>query len=327
MESSKVTDMVRPTPPDGYTARAATWDDLEAVIQLFQQVDVENWGEVDITEQEVRHEWEDQNFDLAADSWLVLAKEGGTTPAGYASLVPRDGHRQLQAWGDVLPSHRGRGIGSFLVDAMEARAVQHLTLVPSDQNVVIRAGVNAPDAGGRRLIEGRGYRLVRHFWRMDRTLGTGVESSGEIPGIRLRPFAHGTDDRAFHAAMQESFADHWGFAQRGFDEWSAHRFHESGFDPGLWFVAEEDGEIVGALLGIADEGIGWVENLGVRASWRRRGIGQALLRLSFLEFQRRGLTQARLTVDAANETGATAMYERAGMRATRQYDVLEKRLR
>jgi hypothetical protein len=31
-----------------------------------------------------------------------------------------------------------------------------------------------------------------------------------------------------------------------------------------------------------------------------------------------------LSVDASNETGATALYERVGMRATRHFDVYEK---
>jgi ribosomal protein S18 acetylase RimI-like enzyme len=35
----------------------------------------------------------------------------------------------------------------------------------------------------------------------------------------------------------------------------------------------------------------------------------------------------RLGVDAANETGATALYERVGMHVARQFDVYEKRLR
>jgi mycothiol synthase len=69
-----------------------------------------------------------------------------------------------------------------------------------------------------------------------------------------------------------------------------------------------------------------VNTLGVRSAWRGHGIGQALLRLSFAEFQRRAVTMVKLFVDAANETGATRLYERAGMRVHRQYDVWEKEI-
>ena len=54
---------------------------------------------------------------------------------------------------------------------------------------------------------------------------------------------------------------------------------------------------------------------------------QALLRLAFVEFRRRGYERVALSVDSANATGATALYERVGMRAVLQSDIYEKRLR
>src|SRR5262245_29029724 len=188
------------TPPDGYTSRAATWDDLEAVIELFRQVELDTWGEADVTEQEMRHEWEDRKFDLTVDSLLVLGTEGGTTPAAYGSLI-RWGQEHLIVSGSVHPSHRGRGIGSFLLDAMEARADEVVSTRSPDQILAIRSGVNGPDTAGRRLLEARGYQVVRHFWRMDRTLAASEDGPAEIPGIVVRPFVYGQDDRAFHAAL------------------------------------------------------------------------------------------------------------------------------
>jgi mycothiol synthase len=73
--------------------------------------------------------------------------------------------------------------------------------------------------------------------------------------------------------------------------------------------------------------MGWVDDLAVRRSWRRRGLGMALLHHSFGEFYRRGTRKVALEVDSQNLTGATRLYERAGMHATRQYDVYEKELR
>jgi ribosomal protein S18 acetylase RimI-like enzyme len=50
------------------------------------------------------------------------------------------------------------------------------------------------------------------------------------------------------------------------------------------------------------------------------------LRHSFAEFHRRGVTKSSLSVDARNETGAVALYERVGMHIARQYDTYEKRI-
>jgi mycothiol synthase len=245
----------------------------------------------------------------------------------YASSLAVDNHRQVQSWGVVLPSHRGRGLGSLLIDLVEARAGVHVGLAHAEGPVVLRFGVIGTDEAAHRLIVARGFAPVRHFWRMHRSLANDLAAPWEIPGIRLRPFRYGEDDRAFHAAVEESFADHWGFVQRGFDEWAEHRFNESAFNPDLWFVAEEGGEVAGCLMGVDENGKAWVGMLGVRQVWRRRGIGEALLRHAFVEFRRRGYDEVGLTVDAANQTGATALYDRVGMRAIRRYDVYEKQLR
>ncbi len=71
---------------------------------------------------------------------------------------------------------------------------------------------------------------------------------------------------------------------------------------------------------------GWVETLGVRPAWRRRGIGQALLRSAFLAFFERGERTVALQVDAESPTGATRLYERAGMRVLYEVVVWEKML-
>jgi mycothiol synthase len=318
-------------PPAGYTVRPATWDDLAVVVELFQQADLVDWGAVDVTETVIRHDWEDPNVDLATDTWLVRevapADPSASTPVGYALLLAVDAHRQLHAWGVVHPSHRGRGLGSYLLDQMSARGAEHVSLAPPDGEVVLRPGVAGPDDPAHRLVESRGFRPVRHFWRMERDLTDDLAGPGDVPGIELRPFAYGQDDRAMHAAVQESFADHWGFVQRGFDQWSEHRFKESAFNPDLWFVAEEGSEVAGFLMGVEEEGKMWVGMLGVRPAWRKRGIGEALLRHAFVQFRDRGYREVALAVDAGNETGATALYERVGMRATRQFDIYEKRLR
>lgn len=66
--------------------------------------------------------------------------------------------------------------------------------------------------------------------------------------------------------------------------------------------------------------------LGVRRAWRRAGLGEALLLRSFAEFRRRGYTRGTLGVDASSVTGATRLYERAGMRVYRDTVFLEKQL-
>jgi ribosomal protein S18 acetylase RimI-like enzyme len=67
-----------------------------------------------------------------------------------------------------------------------------------------------------------------------------------------------------------------------------------------------------------EEDLGWVSSLGVRRPWRRQGLALAILHHAFREFAARGKPRAGLGVDSQNLTGATRLYEKAGMRLVRE---------
>ena len=97
-------------------------------------------------------------------------------------------------------------------------------------------------------------------------------------------------------------------------------------DPTLWFIAESGGAIAGVSLCKMRDDVGYVGTLGVRRDFRRNGLGLAMLQHSFLEFYRRGVSTVRLDVDAENLTGATRLYQRAGMREVRRFALYQKEL-
>ena len=76
---------------------------------------------------------------------------------------------------------------------------------------------------------------------------------------------------------------------------------------------------MGVLLAAAeseeDRELGYVGWLGVRREARGRGIGEALLRRSFVKFYELGKLGAQLVVDSESSTGANRLYERVGMTA------------
>jgi ribosomal protein S18 acetylase RimI-like enzyme len=65
----------------------------------------------------------------------------------------------------------------------------------------------------------------------------------------------------------------------------------------------------------------------VRRPWRKKGLGLALLTHSFGEFYKRGMKTIGLGVDASNPTGATRLYQRAGMTVASEFLTFEKELR
>ena len=174
-------------------------------------------------------------------------------------------------------------------------------------------------------MTGRGFRLIRHFFRMEIDLDHRPDEAAWLNGIAVRAFRPG-EERVVYDAIMDAFADHWDFVPTEFDEWEQFMVRSPTFDPTLWFMAEEGDELAGFSLCRLERrpGVGHVGVLGVRPPWRRRGLGRALLLHSFHELRARGRAKADLGVDGENTTGAVGLYERAGMKLVRRTDAYEK---
>jgi ribosomal protein S18 acetylase RimI-like enzyme len=127
--------------------------------------------------------------------------------------------------------------------------------------------------------------------------------------------------------MDEAFEDHWGHIPGDFNFWTQRVFGKEDFDPSLCFLVVAGNQIAASALCFFKQEKGWVQTLGVRKPWRRLGLGLALLNHALGEFYRRGKRVVELGVDAQNPTGATRLYQRAGMHVANEYVVYEKELR
>jgi ribosomal protein S18 acetylase RimI-like enzyme len=146
-------------------------------------------------------------------------------------------------------------------------------------------------------------------------------------GIELRTFLKDEHATTVWQADNEAFRDHWGSHDKTYEEWSREKFGNPNFDPTLWMSAWDGNELAGFSQNRLRRGIGWIGTIGVRRPWRKKGLGLALLRHSFGEFYKRGTTTIGLGVDAANPTGATRLYQRAGMYVAGEFAMYEKELR
>jgi ribosomal protein S18 acetylase RimI-like enzyme len=82
-------------------------------------------------------------------------------------------------------------------------------------------------------------------------------------------------------------------------------------DPDLFLVAEQDGALVGSVLGGFDGRRGLVYHLAVAEAWRGQGIGSALMDELEARLTARGCRKAYLLV-AADYPDVTAFYQRRG---------------
>lgn len=182
------------------------------------------------------------------------------------------------------------------------------------------------NSGARRLLEDFGYEAVRGTHIMEIDLEEEPPEPGWPEGLTVRTFRPGGDERAVFESVEDAFRDVWGRPRGTFGSFVGMTGGE-GFDPSLWFLAMDGGEIAGVVLCKTVAGEGWVDVVGVRRPWRRRGLGLALLRRAFGEYRGRGVRRVELSVDAGSATGAPRVYGRAGMRPKTSYIVYQKGLR
>ncbi|MEW6288206.1 MAG: GNAT family N-acetyltransferase [Chloroflexota bacterium] len=302
--------------------RAAQWADVDAVAKLILEVCTHDGDPtVAVTPQELERGWKTPGFILETDAFVVETSDGRIV--GYEEFENVHGHAFLRGDGYVHPEFLGRGIGTALLRALEARAREEMKLADPDLRVFIRNGMAAGDKIGCELHANEGYKPIRYSWRMEIRLDEAPHAPKFPPGVELRPFEM-EQDRAVYEAHEEAFSDHWGHVPHPYEEW-LHRFEDR--DPSLWFIAWDGRQIAGYALCRFRMGIGWVGSLGVRRPWRKRGLGEALLLHAFGEFYRRGMKVIGLGVDAANPTGATRLYQKAGMKVAAEYVIYEKELR
>lgn len=164
------------------------------------------------------------------------------------------------------------------------------------------------------VLRAAGFAPVRTLWRMHRDL------SGELPepawpiGVSLRPFELERDGREVWQVVMTSFAGQFGSHLRPYDEWVT-RSIGSGYGV---VCAEEAGAIVGVATTAVRGGAGHVGQLAVLPEHRGRGIALALLQECFRRDASAGRPATTLGVDGENST-ALRLYEKAGMRSTKEY--------
>jgi mycothiol synthase len=308
--------------------RPAQWLDRNPVAQLILDVlTADGDPTFAMPPEELEREWKTPGFELEKDTRVVETAEGRIV--GYEVFLEQHAHASLMGDGYVHPEYRGRGIGTTLLRTLEARAREEMKLAEPDLRVFLRNIMSMRDTRARELHENEGYKVIRFSWHMAIELEQTPREPIWPAGVELRPFMKERHDRAVFEADEDAFRDHFNHTPGTFEDWQHHVSGRDGFDPSLWFIAWDapSGQIAGYSLCRYRMGAGWVDSLGVRRAWRKRGLGEALLLHSFAEFHKRGMNTIGLVVDAQNASGATRLYQKAGMSIAAEFVYYEKELR
>lgn len=219
----------------------------------------------------------------------------------------------------VHPDRRRRGVGRALAMALRD---------PGGGSPRVWAHGDLPAAAA--LAGSLGWVRLRTLWQLLRPLADPLPATAPPPGVRLRAFVPGRDEEAWLELNRRAFADHPEQGRWTIDDLLA-RERAPWFDPGGFFLAEEDGPsraadgssredggavANGRLIGfhwtkVHEDGLGEVYVVGIDPAARGRGLGRMLTLAGLGHLRAIGLATAMLYVDEENRP-AVRMYDSLG---------------
>lgn len=324
MKSTTINHLLRPF----------TLEDAQAVVNLFNAHANAIHGRDHYELDEMINDWTSPGLNLEEVVRVLEIEQGKIV--GYIEVWDTTNpHVTKYVWGLLHPDHPDDSHYHEMLAWAEACARDRIGLAPDGTRVIMSQGTSNKDIRRNKALETYGFEVVRYFHQMEIELQDEPQLPSVPEGIVIMPIDINTELKAALVAMDEGFKDHWGYVNRPFDEvleqWQHFLTNDKDFDPSLWFLAKSGAQFAGICRcnprTVEDPDMGWVNQLCVLEPWRRQGLGMALLLTAFNEFYRRGKKSAGLAVDAASLTNATHLYEKAGMRVTRQFDTYEMELR
>lgn len=256
------------------------------------------------------------------ENTLVAEANDGTIAAEALILFPPgEGDQLALTDGSVHVAYRGRGLGTYLLKWLEARARQEFGATDAGTAQLMRTSCTGHQADRIALFELNGYQAGRYSYKMRRSLEGAIQDQPWPAGLERVKWTPELDLPLMHA-FNEAFRGNWGVPTMNEEGWKEFFTGVPQFRGDLTYLAMQGDRIIGFCVNwveIAENtGEGWIEAIGVIPDWRGRGVASALLVKSLQLFQNEGLPLAALDVDAENPTGALRLYEKHGFAIARE---------
>ena len=317
--------------PAGYSARPLDLHDVDGYVDgpdvdlaytVVSAADAGVLAMADASRESVRSDLVSPDA-VREEHRLVLTDSG--EPAGLIVLERDQAAKTFFVDSYAVPAH-----GHSLLPSLVAIGLAAAERLAEGTGWKVEAGAFVQDEVYLGVLEAAGFSEVRRFWHMHVALGPEHREAPEPPpGVTVTVASSDDDRRLLHRIDEIAFAEHFGFVPRPYEEWIPWFRDRRDARPDLWRLAWLDGEPVGLCIqddSRIERDASHVRVLGVIPEARGRGIATWLLRSAFSQAAREGRLAMTLTVDSDNTTGATALYERAGMAPERVIVLLRRPL-
>ncbi|WMY79700.1 GNAT family N-acetyltransferase [Citricoccus sp. I39-566] len=296
------------------TADATSW---AALVNHLADVD---GTEEYLAAEDLREELESTSLDPAEDTWAVWDGEQVVAfgLAHCSSNLSHEGQVRTFVEGGVHADHRGRGLGTELMDRLEIRARDRAAAMHPEQPGYLSAGGQTEGSSARALLFERGYTVARYFNALTRELREAPEPPA-VEGVTLRSPVP-ADETPVHSSHDVAFRDHWGSAPTSEESWRERWTSRSNrHDVSTLAVDDRSGEVLAYVLcGQWVDRELYVNLVGTVPAARGRGLAAACLaRTIALAIETGSYDLIDLDVDSSSPTGATRLYERLGFRLKR----------
>lgn len=256
---------------------------------------------------------------LEQNTLLALGGDGDVVAEGFIFFPPgEDDLRLALVGGHVHVQQRSRGLGSFILSWLEARARQEFGKPEDGIPQLLRTSCAAHQSDRITLFEKHGFTAARYSYTMQRDLESLPPTPSLPANIELLPWNPALDG-AVMCAFRAAFQGQWGVPQMTPELWREFFTGVPQFRPELSCLALAGSKVVGFCVNwVTEPRQGWVEAVGVLHEWRGSGVATALLTHSLQLFSKAGLDLAGLDVDAENPTGALRLYKKLGFEAVKE---------
>lgn len=308
--------------PADLTIHAARREDAPAIIDLYAKVELAATGQSDNSVEDVYELWDSERVDLANNSCAIFTASGELI--GYTSVANTGRGVLLDVHTQVHPDYTELPLFSYLLQFADQRT---RALLAADEKLPRRLYTwSFTRASSARFVQ-HGFTIDNSDYRMEVLLNTEPPQPQPLPGITIRPFIPGKEERAVYDVIAEAFPDIDGKPYRPYADWYEKVFEKTpSFEPSMLYVAIAEGQVVGTLSCriYPQIGDGFIWQVGVRRAWRKHGIAGQLLRTALVAYYQRGMKRIQLDVDANNATGAHQLYASIGMHKQSQVDSVVK---